>query len=152
MADILLHDFERFPEEAAIIGRIIAGYGELEYWWAKCLGRTLNDDDSALRMVFRQRDAKRIETADALMRPAYQKAGLGDKYNEMLGAIRHCRTIRNQYAHSHWISYHEAGLFFGSFEHDANKKGDGGPFTIPFRHVDVPLLQLQDHIRSTHIG
>jgi hypothetical protein len=41
MADILLHDFERFPEEAAIIGRIIAGYGELEYWWAKCLGRTL---------------------------------------------------------------------------------------------------------------
>src|SRR5437660_4060277 len=39
---------------------------------------------------------------DALLRPAYEKIGCKSQYVDMLGAVRHCQRIRNQYAHCHY--------------------------------------------------
>jgi len=57
----------RFPNEAARIGRIIAAFGELQFTLAICLGEVLNDQDTALRTIFRlASDRARIDTLDAL--------------------------------------------------------------------------------------
>src|SRR5215207_937717 len=41
MARMLLPLFDQFPEEAAIIGRLIAGYGEIEFGLALCAGAVI---------------------------------------------------------------------------------------------------------------
>jgi hypothetical protein len=103
MAGNILTSFLDFPADGAVIGRLIAGYGELEFGLCQMVGAVLKDDDQAIRVLFRTRgEEQRIEIADALVRGAFLTAGLEDFYAETLGAVRHCKDIRNQYAHSHW--------------------------------------------------
>src|SRR5688500_6557574 len=65
----ILIAFQRYPKEAAIIGRLLAGYGDLEYELHLSLGAALGSDEAALRAMFRVRGEKqRIQIADALMR------------------------------------------------------------------------------------
>ena len=91
--------FIRFPQEAAIIGRLLAGYGELEFELSRCLGAALGDDNTAARALFRVRGEKqRILTADALMRHKYHAADLETRYSETIACMHWCRTARNQYA------------------------------------------------------
>ena len=49
----LMPPFHRFPEEAARIGRIIAAFGELEFILGVFLGEALDNQDAALRAMFR---------------------------------------------------------------------------------------------------
>jgi hypothetical protein len=75
----LMPALHRYPEEAARIGRIIAAFGEIEFILALCLGEVLNDSDTALRVIFRlASDRARIDTLDALLRPAYDLQSCGD--------------------------------------------------------------------------
>jgi hypothetical protein len=91
----LMPALQRFPEEAARIGRIVAAFGELEFILALCVGEVLRDRDTALRTIFRlASDRARIDTADALIRPSYIKIGRQAEYTDMIGAVRHCRTTR----------------------------------------------------------
>ena len=48
----LMPAFLRFPVEAAIIGRLVTGYGEIEYLYAMCLASVSEDEDT---IVQRQR-------------------------------------------------------------------------------------------------
>src|SRR4051794_31432912 len=79
--------FQLCPEEGAIIGRLLAGYGELEVDLALCVAATLDDDvDTAFRIMFRLRgESQRIEIADAFIQQHYS-AGLRSEYGEALGA------------------------------------------------------------------
>jgi hypothetical protein len=139
----LMPALHRFPAEAARIGRIVAAFGEIEFLLALCLGEALNDRDTALRTIFRlASDRARIDTADALLRPAFSKSGHVTQYAEMIGAVRHCRTIRNQYAHCHYGDHRTAGLFLTNLQ-DAAEKPEA--FEYQWRHVDVPLLDQQEH-------
>ena len=96
--------FLKHPEEGAIIGRILAGYGELEYHMAECLTDHVHSEDAAFRLIFRTRLSEngRIAAVDSLMRPALVDLGLSAEYANAHGAIKHCARIRNQYAHCHW--------------------------------------------------
>lgn len=61
--------FAQFPEEGAIVGRLIVGYGQLE--WDLCLlvGAALNDWETAVKAMFRSRgESQRLSLADALAR------------------------------------------------------------------------------------
>ena len=60
----------------------------------------------------------------------------------MLGAVRHCRRIRNQYAHCHYGDQLRFGLFLTNLQ-DAAEKPES--FEYQWRHVDVPLLDQQEH-------
>lgn len=143
MAGTILPPFQECPEEAAIIGRLLAGYGELEFAFASCLATVIDDDQRALRVLFRIRsETQRIEIADALMRPAFEAVGLTDEYAEFIGAMRTCKNIRNQYAHCHWISDEKAGLWFGDL--DAPAKTATGPVSIIFQCIALPELRLQE--------
>ena len=54
----ILPAFLRYPDEAAILGRLVAGYGELEYELGECLAVTTVDSDAARRDLFLVRGAK----------------------------------------------------------------------------------------------
>jgi hypothetical protein len=68
--------FGQFQQEAAVVGRLLAGYGELEFELKSSLRFVIGDMDTATRVVFRTRgEEQRIITADAIMRPRYDAVG-----------------------------------------------------------------------------
>jgi hypothetical protein len=143
MIETILRAFVNAPDEAQIIGRILAGYGELEFEFCNCLGAAIDDQRAAIRTLFRVRsEDSRILVGDGIMRPKYAAAGLADTYNETLGAIRFCKSIRNQYAHCHWLYEYGKGLFFTSV--DAPAKSNVGPLTFDFHHVEMSVLTAQE--------
>lgn len=112
--------FRKSPDEAAIIGRLLAGYGELEFSLAFCLGVVLGDHIVGIKAFFRLRsESSRLEVTDALMRDAIAAQGIEGEYAQAIGCIRHCLKIRNKYAHCHWAVDTSAGLFFTSMQDTA---------------------------------
>jgi hypothetical protein len=97
----------------------------------------------AERAIFRLRaTSSRIDMADALMRPSFVTLGYEGQYGQMLGALRYCQRIRNQYAHCHWADDESEGkLFFVDLEETA-EASEG--WIHGWRHVDVPLLESQE--------
>jgi hypothetical protein len=133
---------EHFHDEAAIIGRMVAGYGELELRVGICLGYALDNRDAALRTLFRiLGESARIGAADALMRTRFKEIGIAPQYADAIGAVRWCLQIRNQYAHCQWGHDPSAGLFFTNLQ-EPSKASE--TFDFWWRHVDVSLLQLQE--------
>jgi hypothetical protein len=137
--------FEHFSDEAALVGRILAEYGELEFELGMLLGTVFNNPDVGIRTIFRTRGASRIQVADAILRPALTAVKLKNEYEASLGALRHSKTLRNQYAHAHWTGWRKlgsAGLFFADLDDAANKSE--GEALIQFKHVDIALLTRQE--------
>jgi hypothetical protein len=141
MTDSIMPAFDRYPVEAAIIGRLLAGYGELEYDLADCLGAVIDDQNTAFRAMFRTRSEEyRIWTADALLRPAFQRLELTNFWERTRRALSKCKEIRNQYAHCHW--HEDKGLHFTHIEKAA--KTQAGMLMLDFWPVDAKLLKRQE--------
>jgi hypothetical protein len=45
--------FRKFPKEAEIIGRMVMGYGEMEYHLGWCVTHIIDDEDTAFKVIFR---------------------------------------------------------------------------------------------------
>jgi hypothetical protein len=133
---------ERHPAESLCIGLMLLAYGELELMVGNCLGHALGSNDAALRTMFRiMGETSRIEAADALMRDYYKKEGFEAAYSDMIGAVRYCVTLRNQYAHCHWADYPDYdGLFFTKLQEPARTSES---FQYWFLHVDLKILNEQ---------
>lgn len=140
----IFSSFPNYQAESAIIGRILTGFGDVEYQLARCTGLAIGNFRAAFRALFRLTGGDvRLQVADALMRPAYEKIGLKNEYEAMLGAFRHLKTIRNQYAHAHFMQTEKDGLFFTDMQQPA--KTSAGLLRHPMRHLDVPLLEKQEY-------
>jgi hypothetical protein len=140
--------FDELSAEAALIGRMVISFGEIELLFSLLAASALRDQDMGLRAIYRGRSTGgRIDLADVLTRPAILKAEFLPQYEEVLSALRHCLKIRNQYAHCHW-SPGQDGLFFTNLE-DAASRAEG--FEFDQKHVDLKLLTEQesffDHTR-----
>jgi len=138
----LLVEFEKFPDERELIGSLLIAYGEIEFALLACIDSVLWQNlETTTRVLFRvQGEGARINVADAILRPEYQKVNLEGIWGNALGAIRLCKTIRNQYAHCHWVLIDEA-LHFLSFDEAAQQVE--GNIDVRYRQVDVSLLQDQ---------
>src|SRR5262249_27618216 len=97
----LLIEFDKYPDELSLVGQMLLAYSEFEFELAKLIGHFLEGDtDRAARVFWRiQGEAARIEVADAILRPFFEKHNLAGKWCNALGALRYCKNIRNQYAH-----------------------------------------------------
>jgi hypothetical protein len=138
---MLMPAFHRFPNEAAIIGRLLAGYGEIDFTFAVLAAKILGDEETVMRAIFRIRgEAARIDLADAIISSRLRGSQL-DNYVYSLECVRHCRAIRNQYAHCHWNDDDTLGLFFTNLEVAAEKPSG---FDRRWRHVDLTLLTAQE--------
>src|SRR5882762_8401485 len=96
----ILPAFQRFPKEAAIVGRLLAGYADLEIDMMHCVQVVRDDLDSVLKAMFRSRsNMGRIEIADALGRQYYAKLGLEGEFGKAIETVKYCLRIRNKFAH-----------------------------------------------------
>lgn len=137
--------FADFPAEAALIGRMLAGYTDLELDLMHCVCAANGDFDTVLKAMYRSRgETQRINVADAFGRQIYRDLGLGTEFEMALGAVRHCMRIRNQFAHCVWWNDNTDQLALANLEEIAlvnDKVIDLGGANV--HHVNVPLLEEQ---------
>ena len=137
--------FNDFPQEAASVGRLLAGYGGLELELAQCVGAATGHVDAAIRALFLKRGAEtRIKTAGKLAEKLYDAAGLGSDYRDTIDDMDRCRAIRNQYAHCHWYPRREDGLGFVDLEDVAKNAPLLWPLDAHRHLVDLSLLEQQE--------
>jgi len=135
----LMPAFHRRKKDAAVVGRLITGYGELEFLLAICVGTALaakrnisagynrfqhriRYEHVGIKLIFRIRgERKRIDIASKLIRQAFTAANMQSEYDETMNAMRACLRIRNQFAHCHWGQSRKRGLFFINLEEVARK-------------------------------
>lgn len=145
MAISLLAAFDKFPMEAGLIGRILAGYATLEIDLLNCCNAVRDDFDASLKAMFRIRgETGRIDVADALCRQLYQKIGLGSQLEMAIGDMRHCLKIRNEYAHCAWHDDYSGTLGYLNIEELAKRNRHIPDFSgLKKRNVDISLLGEQ---------
>jgi len=139
----ILPAFVNFPTEAAIIGRLLAGYADLEIGMLHCVSVVRDDFDTALKVMFRDRgETRRVNIADALGRQHYASLKLETEFSMAIGAVRHCLSARNLYAHCNWYDDNSGQLAFVNLEELAKEKALVADLTsLDIRHTDVPTLQ-----------
>ncbi|MFN0219104.1 MAG: hypothetical protein ACKVP4_09850 [Hyphomicrobium sp.] len=145
MSTTLLPPFEAFPEEAKLIGQLLAGYATLEIDLMNCVSVVRDDLDSTLKAMFRARgETQRIQVADALGRQHYIKLKLGTEFEMAVGAVKFCMKVRNQYAHCIWYDDNTGFLAFVNLEELAELNAFVPSLVgLTRHHVDVPLLSAQ---------
>ena len=55
MANSILRPFQKFADEGATIGRLLAGYSTLEIGLMNCVQVAIDDFDTVLKTMFKQR-------------------------------------------------------------------------------------------------
>jgi hypothetical protein len=142
--------FHRFPNEAAIIGRLLTGYPELEIDLLHCVSVARVDFDAVVKAMFRARgETQRIDIADALGRQLYHLAGLGTDFDMAVSAVRYCLRIRNQYSHCNWYDDRSGRLAFVNVEEIVKSNQLITGFDNLTRHyIDVPTLEAQERYFS----
>lgn len=137
----LLMEFDNFKKEQSLVGRMLMAYGEFEFGMAKLVGYANDDDqDMAMRILFRVHgEGARIDVTDAIVRPFFEKLGLNGQWGNAFGALRHCKSIRNQYAHCNWHS--EDRLWFVNMDTDA--ASPQGELILQLYPTDLELLLKQ---------
>ena len=146
MADTIMPAFIKLPQEAAIIGRLLVGYAELELELCFCVAVAKDDFDLAFKTMFRPRgETQRVQIADAVGRPCYHRLKLGSHFEDAISAVKFCLKLRNQYAHCQWHDDYGRQLGFVELEDLAN---DNQPVTnlgdAEIKHLDLALLQQQE--------
>jgi len=145
MADIIIPTFIDFPVEGAIVGRLLAGYGELELELCQCVAAVTGNIDDVIRKLFNVRGEKRrIESADDLARAPYTKAGLGVESSTLVNDMHYCRKLRNQYAHCQWYGTSHDGFAFVNLEEVSKLHTTIFPLESHRCLVDATLLQQQE--------
>src|SRR2546427_11701078 len=92
-----------FPEECAIVGRLLAGYSVMEFGLMVCVNAAIEDFDAVFKTMFRTRgETQRIDIADAMSRHKFHTIQLGTQFEMAIGNMQRCLKIRNQFAHCHW--------------------------------------------------
>jgi hypothetical protein len=162
----LMPAFRRRKTSAAIVGRLLAGYGELEFLLAFCVGAAdaariapkpgqqagahrWYHERQAIQDMFRERgESKRFNRAKKRMNKEFAGAGLKGHYIETMDAMHQCLKIRNLFAHCHWTQSRKRDLFFINLEDAAVTTG---PLRLDlFRHADPKTLaRLEDYFWYT---
>jgi len=142
MPNTLLVQFENHQAELAIIGKLIMAYGELEFATMDLVRATMGGStEKAVKALYRLRsESNRLELADALLTPDLRDKSYGGYWNEAYSALKHCKNIRNQYAHGHFVA--DDGLLrFGDLDEASSSKNS--LFKIRLRPVHLETLEAQ---------
>lgn len=133
-----------FPKHAEIIGDMLLGYSDLEFFMVDLVGQALGEDDlnTAARILYRLWGADaRLQVADAIVRPFMTDIKLLGPYCQWLGAMRQCRKIRNQYAHCGWSKDAKGRLEIANLE--AAGATIEGSASLEFLPLELGLLKQQ---------
>ncbi len=135
----------RHPEVAAVVGRMLLTFGEIETMAIDCVANVNGQREAVRKAFYRLRStSSRLDAAEALAEPSFTKMGISLEYKATFAAIRYCQKLRNQYAHCNWAddqSPRNEGVFFVDLQ-EAAEATDGFPFF--WKHVDVVILEKQE--------
>jgi hypothetical protein len=133
-------------DEGVVLGRLLAGYGELEVGMCACLIAIEGMFDVPIRTIFGKRGAqRRIEIGKEVLSPDFTKAGLLADLMQALDDLNWCREIRNQYSHCHWYWTAQEGLCFVNLEELAQQTTTITSLMEKKHPVDIPLLTAQEN-------
>jgi len=147
MARSILAPFKKFSNEGSAVGRLLAGYSNIEVGLLNCVQMACGGDlDTVLKRMFRIRgEMRRIDKAEKLGHLGYQRLGLDGDFKKAIRVVRYCLKIRNQYAHWVWWDDYSGKLAFANLEDLAKRSRpvrDLGK--LHAFHVDATLLDAQE--------
>jgi len=136
---------KKLSEEGATVGRLLAGYSNIEVGLMHCVAVT-RDLDTALKAMFLKRgETKRISAAEKLGHPEYVRLRLAADFQKAVGVVRYCLKIRNQYSHWVWWDDYSGKLAFANLEDVAKRKRPVKDLAkLKAHHVDAALLHAQE--------
>lgn len=138
LKETIIPAFKYAQAEAEIVGRLLAGYSELELEMMQCVHLVSGDLDRAVRALYGERgEKKRIIQARQYSEAAFSSIGLAAQYAATFDDIDWCRAIRNQYAHCAWYYTSQEGLCFTDLEQLAN----GATLIAALTNVKHPVHQ-----------
>jgi hypothetical protein len=137
--------FHRCPEAGGIVGRIMAGYGELELGLGLVVvTATGQPRDSVLREMFQVRYAttRLNQTRDRGL-PGIRRLSLEEEYLHVVEQIRECMKLRHTFAHCIWADNFKIPetLFYTSLEEAA---AESAGFDYTWRRLDLEVLHAQE--------
>jgi len=139
-------DRDQAYAEGIVVGRILAGYGELELQMCLCRIVAEGTIDIPIREIYGKRGAeRRIEIARKALQADYAKAGLMADLTEALDDLDWCREIRNQYSHCQWFWTKPQGLRFANLEELASQPTTITEVVASSHPVDLALLEAQEN-------
>lgn len=143
---MIVPEFRRFHAEGALIGRLLAGYGNLESALNTCVAMARGDVDMVTKAMFRTRgETQRIDIADAIGRGCYLALGMGTMFSEAIGDMRYCLKIRNQFAHCQWHDDLSGRLCFVDMEEIAKSHAVITNLAgLTFHYLDTTILSAQE--------
>jgi hypothetical protein len=146
MARSIMAPFSKFAKEGDTIGRLLAGYSNIEIGLMHCGQVATGDFDTVLRKMFGVRgEAKRINAAEMLGLPEYKRLKLSMDFEKAIRAVRYCLKIRNQYAHWVWWDDYSGKLAFANIEDLTKYRRRVKDLTkLKAHHVDAALLAAQE--------
>lgn len=143
----LMPVFDAYPQEGEIVGRLLAGYSELEIGLMHCVMELRSEFDAPFKAMYRNRGEKqRIDIADALARHDFLtlNANLGNQFAIAISGLHHCRKIRNQFAHCQWYGTDLGHVTFTYLEEEAKVNAKVKDFkSLTIKRINLPLLQAQ---------
>lgn len=138
--------FNDFPTEGAAVGRMLAGYTNLEVGLFHCAQVAVRDFNAVFQAMYKIRsELRRIEAAERLALPEYVKLGIDTDFLAAIAAMRHCLLIRNQYAH--WVFWNDnsGALAFANLEDLINLTSPVTDFgALGVFHINGALVQEQE--------
>jgi hypothetical protein len=136
--------YDQCPKEMALIGKMLAAYGDMEFDLTSAVG-VVHSTDMAVKALFRPRgESARVEVADAMARAAYEKFGLGTDWGSTVTKFKLCLKIRNQYAHCQWFWRSDIGLGFVAMEDLAKERRSLSLTNLTVYPLDLTLLKTQE--------
>lgn len=134
------------PAEGMLIGRILAGYGELELVMCQCVIAVEGQIHTPIKQIFGMTGAaQRIKVVKKEITNDYTNAGLQIEFAEALDDMEWCRKLRNQYAHCQWYWTSNEGLCFVNLEELAKNSDLITELTTNKHSINISLLQAQEN-------
>jgi hypothetical protein len=145
MTETIIPAFRNAPQEGQIVGRLLAGYSELEVEMLNCTDLVSGNIDAAVRQLYEMRGEKpRIDATQTATGAAYNGVELGSEHAQTMADMDWCRKIRNQYAHCQWYFTTQEGLCFIDLEGLAKQLARIARVTDVRFPVNVDLLSRQE--------
>jgi hypothetical protein len=147
MARSILLPFKKFAAEGETIGRLLAGYSNLEIGLMHCVQMIRGGDlDTVLKRMFSRRgETRRIDEAERLFTSYHNHYGLLGDFRKAIRVVRYCLKIRNQYAHGVWWDDFSGKLAFANIEElGVRKRRVNDLDKLKPYHVDAKLVSDQE--------
>jgi len=125
--------FMNRPGEAALLGALVIGYGELDISFSLIAGLAINHKYAVLEACHSVRsESGRLDIAKALAVDSFVAGGLGREFEIAERGMRACLKIRNQFAHAQW----------GDFEEGLKITNPERAFSRPLKKIEWKLVTL----------